>query len=912
VGAAIVLPVIYKDKIVEYVKKEANKRISAKLDFNNDVSLSLFKSFPDFSVGIKDLLIVNNAPFAGDTLIAARNLNLTLDIMSVIQGKKIQVKSFTLDYPNMHLVVDTSGKSNWDIAIQSNEDLQKEGKDTTSNFKMALNNYALYSGKLVYEDKGVGFRTELDSFDHHGSGDFTKDIFTFSTHTDAQKFTFNYGGTDYLDHLHAILDADLLMDMKNYKFTFKDNNLMLNALNLGFNGYIAMPDSNIEMNMTYAAKQTDFKNILSILPSIYKKDFNKLQASGKFALNGDVKGIYNDNSYPGFKAVLSIVNGYFKYPDLPSAVTDVQVNTTVNSPGGKSLDNMVINIQRAHWMMAGNPFDMHMMVNTPVSNPYIDGAIKGRLNLADIEKFMKLEQGTKMAGMLNADLSLKGHVKTLQNQQYDKFNAAGYIAGQNIHYESKGIPQPVDISQTRLDFTPQYAKLSPTPVRMGESDLTADGNISNFLGYMFHHETINGTLNLTSNYFNVNPFMSDKGKSSNQQQEPTSTIDLPDNVDFALNAKMNRVTYENLDIKDLAGNLKLNHKKLDFNNVVMSLLGGTFTLNGDYNSLNPTQPAADVKVTINKVEIPAMFSSFATVQKFVPVAKFMSGTMNASVSLSTLLDKNMNPIWSSLSSKGVLSIARAVLANFTPWNAVAQKLQMPELQNVVLTGIQPSYEVRDGRFILGQPIKFGIGKNWFTVTGSNGIDKTLDYVMQAEIPASALKGEANAALAQILKTNAISMATDKPVKLDIHIGGSIDHPLVSLDLKDALKQNLQDLKDQVKQQVQQQVNQKIDEGKAALKAKADQILQQAQQQANLVKQQAQNLANTTKQQGYAQAQSLQDKGAGNPLAAQAAKLAADKLRQQTDQKVNQIIQEGNNKADAIMKQAQDQVNQLLK
>jgi hypothetical protein len=911
VGAAVVLPIIYKDKIVEYVKTEANKRINAKLDFNNDIDLGIFRSFPNLSLKIDSISIINKAPFEGDTLLYAGSMNATLDIMSVIRGEKIAVRSFELRNPVIQLLVDTTGAANWDIALKTDEELQKEGKDTASKFRIALQHYAIYDGRLTYEDRQAGFTTELKDFDHHGNGDFTQDVFTLSTHTDAQQFTFNYDGTDYLDHLHAILDADLLMDLKNFKFTFKDNNLLLNALNIGFDGYIAMPAEDILMDLAFKARQTDFKNILSILPSIYKKDFNNLQAKGKFALEGRVNGTYNEKSYPGFNALLNITNGYFKYPDLPSAVTDVQMDTRVQSPGGESLDNTVINVSRAHWLMAGNPFDMHMLVRTPVSNPYVDGAIKGKVNLDDIEKFMKLDKGTSLAGLLNADLNMKGHISSLQNGQYEKFDARGFIAGQNIHYASAEIPEPVDISTTRLDFTPEYAKLAPTPVKMGESDLTADGNISNFLGYLFHKGTINGTLNLTSNYFNVNPWMSSSPQEA-KSTEPTSAIDLPQNVDFTLNAKMNRVAYQNLDIKNLGGILRLNNKKLNFNNVAMNLLGGSFTLNGDYDSKNPVQPSTNLKLAISKVQISDMFAAFTSVQKLVPIAKYMSGSMSANISLSTLLDKTMSPIWSSLASDGVLSIPRAVLANFTPWNAVAQQLKMPELQNVVLTGIQPSYTVRDGRFILGQPIKFSIGKNWFVVTGSNGIDKTLDYNMVAEVPAGYLKTLANTQLEQILKSKNIQLDANKPVKLNIHIGGTIERPDVKLDLKDALQQNLGSVKDQIKNEVKQQIDQKVDEAKQKARAEADKILAQAQQQADLVKQQAQNLADQAKQEGYKQAKQLEDAAGDNPIKKQAAKIAADKIRQETDNKVNQIINEGNRRADDIMKKAKDQVNVLLK
>src|SRR5438477_10642898 len=91
--AAVLLPIIFKGKIVEYAKTEANKHINARLDFDNNISLSLFRSFPDFSIGINKIVIINNKPFEGDTLISIPEFHATLDIMSVIKGEKIGVKT---------------------------------------------------------------------------------------------------------------------------------------------------------------------------------------------------------------------------------------------------------------------------------------------------------------------------------------------------------------------------------------------------------------------------------------------------------------------------------------------------------------------------------------------------------------------------------------------------------------------------------------------------------------------------------------------------------------------------------------------------------------------------------------------------------------------------------------------------
>ncbi|MBU3664109.1 MAG: outer membrane integrity protein, partial [Bacteroidetes bacterium] len=87
------LPFLYKGKIVAATKKAVNEKLNAKVDFNEEIGLSLFSSFPNLSLSIKDFRIINFAPFEGDTLFAAQEISAVLDVMSIIRGEQIQVRS---------------------------------------------------------------------------------------------------------------------------------------------------------------------------------------------------------------------------------------------------------------------------------------------------------------------------------------------------------------------------------------------------------------------------------------------------------------------------------------------------------------------------------------------------------------------------------------------------------------------------------------------------------------------------------------------------------------------------------------------------------------------------------------------------------------------------------------------------
>ncbi|MFM6976456.1 MAG: AsmA family protein, partial [Sphingobacteriaceae bacterium] len=111
---AFAVPYLFKDKITSVAKETINKKLNAKVEFSG-VNISLFRHFPKVAVALEDLQIVGEGEFKEDTLIAAENIDLSLNLMSVIKGKEMEVYGITVNKPRIHALVSKEGKVNWDI-----------------------------------------------------------------------------------------------------------------------------------------------------------------------------------------------------------------------------------------------------------------------------------------------------------------------------------------------------------------------------------------------------------------------------------------------------------------------------------------------------------------------------------------------------------------------------------------------------------------------------------------------------------------------------------------------------------------------------------------------------------------------------------------------------------------------------
>ncbi|MCB0381690.1 MAG: hypothetical protein KDD24_10570, partial [Flavobacteriales bacterium] len=184
--------------------------------------------------------------------------------------------------------------------------------------------------------------------------------------------------------------AAIEADLANSKYTFKDNEFKINELILGMNGWLAMPADDIDMDLTFFAKKTDFKNILSMIPAVYMTDFATVKTDGKLALDGHAKGTYSETKMPAFGMKLIVEKAMFKYPDLPKSVNNINVDLRITNPDG-DLDHTIVDLKTFHMEMAGNPIDANLYVKTPISDADIKAGLKANFNLASLKDVMPLE-----------------------------------------------------------------------------------------------------------------------------------------------------------------------------------------------------------------------------------------------------------------------------------------------------------------------------------------------------------------------------------------------------------------------------------------------------------------------------------------------------------------------------------------
>jgi hypothetical protein len=885
----LVLPLFFRDQIAARVKTAVNQNINAKVDWSA-VGIGFFRNFPNLTLTLDSLTAVGVDRFQRDTLAAVRHLRVSLSLPSVLKNvvggsSPVVVRAVELDQPRLKLVALEDGTANWNITRES-----RPATRDAKTMEVSLRRFEINDGDIAFDNRRAKLEASIRGYNQSLSGDFSQEQVALRTRANADTVSVSFAGIPYLNRVKLGLNADVAADLARKAYTLKSTELSLNDLRLAVSGSARSTGKLFGMDLTFNAPSTNFLSILSLVPAVYAHDFDKVKTSGSFSMNGRVKGEYGDSAFPSFAINAKVNDAAFQYPDLPLPARSIFMDLALTNPGG-SPDSTVVNLQRFHLLLGRNPVDAALVLRTPVSDPNVDLRLEGKVDLADVRRTVKLEGIDQLSGIVSGDAAVRTRMSSIDNKQYDKVAASGSIDVADLTLKGKTLPHPLAIQQASIRLRPERAELTTFRGSVGSSDLQASGSLDNLISYAFRDDTIRGTATVHSSRFNLDEWRSGEGD--------LQIIPVPPNIDFGLNATVDQLTYDKLQMADARGKLRIKDQRVTLEDFRMNALGGQIAVSGVYETTNPAKPTFDVGLKMIKLNIPAAFQAFTTVQMLAPVAKYASGIVTTDVHLNGGLGKNMMPLFSSLSGRGTLQTQNVALRNFPAMEKLVDVTKLQILNNPTMQALRTAFRIQEGRLVV-QPFDVKLAGMAMNVAGSNGIDQSMEYTLGLKVPRSLLGGGANQAIAGLVSKAGqagVDLSSAPEIPLQIQLGGTVTNPVVKADvgsLTTSVAQGAQ-------QAVKQAVTEKVDS--AAMRA-----VQAAQQQAAAIRQRADSLAARVKLTGYQQADSLTAKAGNNPLLQAGAKVAADKLRQESDDKAAGIIGEASKRADSLVAAARRQAS----
>lgn len=806
------IPFLFKDQIKAKIEQTINNNVVAKVSFA-DADLSLFKNFPNANVTIDKLLIINKAPFEGDTLVSLGEVNLKMSVKELLKGENepMNIDAIYTKDGVINIIFNKDGIGNFDIALKKEE----EKKGQTKPFALNIKEYKIENYRFTYFDEASKIKMVLDSLNHEGTGDFAAsklDLITKST----TKVSLSMDKANYMNKVAVGLDAVLGIDLDKSKYTFKQNKATINQLPLEFDGFIQLVPEGQMYDLTFKTPTSSFKNFLGLIPAAYAASIKDVKTEGDFTVSGFAKGLYTDKTIPKFNLEIASNNASFQYPNLPKSIQNIVIDTKIINETG-NLNDTYVNLDKMSFRIDKDVFNAKANIRNIMENPLVNAEMKGTINLGNLKKAYPVKIDMPLSGILNADVTTQFDMKSVETSQYQNIKNAGTMSLAGFKYvDDKG--KALNISMARVAFNPSRVTLQQFDATTGKTDLSVNGTLDNFYGFMFKNQELKGNFNLNSNQFAVSDFMTTETAKAPAKTENTSAktkkeepMKIPAYLNCVLSAKVNTILYDNLVLKNASGKMTIRDQKVNLDNVITSIFGGTITANGAVSTKEKT-PNFNMVLGLNTIDIPQAFTQLEMLKKIAPIANVLNGKLNTKIKVSGNLDpQEMTPDTKTISGDlmGQLLSASVNSQNSKMLSALDNNLKFIDFNKLNLNKVTTYMTFADGKVNI-KPFDVKYQDINANISGQHSFDQVINYNVKLDVPAKYLGKDVNKFMGKLSNGD---MSNLKNIPVNVKITGDFNNPKISTDLKSAVTNLATQL---AKQQAQKQKEKLVEKGSKEL------------------------------------------------------------------------------------------------
>ncbi|MBQ3633572.1 MAG: AsmA family protein, partial [Paludibacteraceae bacterium] len=391
VAATVACYVIFTpERLTPVARQAADKFITCEHEIGQ-VDLTFFSTFPRFGLRADGLLVIN--PKAGaqnDTVVAARHLTATVDVMEFLNRRNLHVHQAVLEDARVNFYIAPDGTTNLTGAFVSSPDTTEED---TAAFALPfdglkVDGLRLKADYITFVDDKDTIAASLGATELSANANSWEDMYLA---LDAQDVCATLKGGRYADSLHVRLDAPVAADLNTMHFAFRRAALAINEFAMLLSGTADIQDS-IGVDLGVTTKEAwQIKPLLALVPEPFTPMLKDLDVDGMAQLEATIQGWLSDRQMPRVQAHLTLDNGEGSYKPLPYTLRDVALDATADI---RLTEGEVSDVE-IHKLYAATRNSQFSMLNSQLSdltgNMLLDLALDIDANLPDFAYFMPEE-----------------------------------------------------------------------------------------------------------------------------------------------------------------------------------------------------------------------------------------------------------------------------------------------------------------------------------------------------------------------------------------------------------------------------------------------------------------------------------------------------------------------------------------
>ena len=644
-----IAPYVFADKINAEIKKIANEKLNAKLDYSES-TISFFNHFPSLTVSLGQFKLNGSAPYENEKLITANEIAFGINVSSLIFGKSINIDKIFLSNADINVKVNKEGFANYNVYKADTTQADKQSGDSS----LKLEKIEIKNSKIVYDDLSTKLHFDIFGFDYLGKGDLSKDVFDLYSKAKIDKLNLLYDNEPYL--MNKKVNADLItkVNVNSLSFIFEQNDLKINNLLVDFKGKFDFLKDGYNMDFILKTTNSNLNDLFTAFPPKFITWLDKTDLKGKTDFLLTLKGNYiaSENVAPALNLDLKIRDGFVNYNKSTTPVTNLNLDFATKLPF-LNPDLLIVDLKNLS-LNIGKDYLKAKIYCTGTTIPELDAELDAKIDLAKLTQSIGILD-LELKGMLIANAKAKG--------KYDQKKGVFPVTDATIdlkegYLKTKYYPNPITnievvatISNPKGTFEDLKVITKPAQFTFEGNPVFVEADLSNFKNLTYEIKA-KGTLDVAKIY----KVFSQEGL--NLQGFIKADLQLKGNQSDAENGRYSKLKNSGtLEIQNInvateylpktflikQGIFKFNQDKMNFNTFLASYGGSDFKMNGYF------QNVFNFIASKNAV----LRGSFSFNSNYINVDEFMSNTISNTSVLVDEKSSNAKPV---AITKGVIVI----------------------------------------------------------------------------------------------------------------------------------------------------------------------------------------------------------------------------------------------------------------
>ncbi|REC51014.1 membrane assembly protein AsmA [Chryseobacterium piscium] len=491
-----IIPILFPGKVSEQVKLFANKHLAGELDYRK-THLTFFRHFPSLTVSVDDFLLKGSKPFQNDTLLAAKEVAVGINLKNLIFDGEVKIDEIYVTDAYANVFVNTKGEANYNVYVSKPSDKPKDTTSTGASIKLDL--IKLRNWNIKYNDHAARVLVDAKGLNYTGKGGLSKDIFDLETDLDIDKLDFSLNRIYYAKQ--KTLHADLITRINTNALTFvlRKNELRINDLPLKFTGFVSILKDGYNLDINAASKKTTIRDMISVLPPQYldwAKD-TKIEGDSDFFFS--LKGRFSEpqNQKPRLKARLMVKDGFVSNGKAPVPMNNFNMDLNVDLPD-LNTEQLGLDLKNLSFDLGPNNNFKAVVKTKGLDEMQINANVKGAVNLQTLTQALGLKD-IDARGLMDTNIKSNG-IFSLDKKLFPKTN--GYLNLKNGWLKTKYYPNPIqninivaNIINTDGTFKSLGVKLDPFKFDFEGNPVFVNADLQNFEDVLYKVRA-KGTLNV--------------------------------------------------------------------------------------------------------------------------------------------------------------------------------------------------------------------------------------------------------------------------------------------------------------------------------------------------------------------------------------------------------------------------------